>query len=227
MSEQDESKLTQPKRISKNGQVIMANMKEMGITDYEPNTVVQLNDFVYRYAASILEEARAYANNSKKKFPDVNDVRLALQHNCESTFATPPPREVPLELAQTTNESALPPVNPHCGLVLPPDRYHLSSCNYTFRSTQKNVGKSNFGISDGPGMRLTPESNISFSKRTVSEQTDSLPNSVTEIKTQHKKTALKPRIHMLQNVQLTPVNGSGSDSNSLKRKREDESENGV
>ncbi|XP_023014033.1 transcription initiation factor TFIID subunit 9-like [Leptinotarsa decemlineata] len=230
MSDKDKSKPAQPKHIPKDGQVIMAIMKEMGITDYEPKTIVQLTEFVYRYATSILEEARMYANNSKKKFLDVDDVRLALQLTCESTFTTPPPREVLLELAQAKNYSALPPVKPHCGLRLPPDRYCLSSCNYTLRSAQKKIGKSNFGISGGPGMKLTPKSNISFLKRTntpVSKQTVSIPKPVTKINTQSQKTVLKPKIQITQNVQLAPANGMEIDPNSLKRKREDESENGV
>ncbi|KAJ8937760.1 hypothetical protein NQ318_006623 [Aromia moschata] len=89
MADKDKSKQLQPKNIPKDGQVIMAIMKEMGITEYEPKTIVQLTEFVYRYATSILEEARMYANNSKKKFLDADDVRLALQLTSESTFTTP------------------------------------------------------------------------------------------------------------------------------------------
>nr|CAI5817547.1 unnamed protein product [Callosobruchus analis] len=78
MGDKDKLKPNQPKHVPKDGQVIIAIMKEMGIREYEPKTVVQLTEFVYRYATSILEEARMYANNSKKKFLDVDDVRLAL-----------------------------------------------------------------------------------------------------------------------------------------------------
>ncbi|KAG5898081.1 hypothetical protein JTB14_001785 [Gonioctena quinquepunctata] len=231
MSEKDKLKPAQPKHIPKDGQVIMAIMKEMGISDYEPKTIVQLTEFVYRYATSILEEARMYANNSKKKFLDVDDVRLALQLTCESTFTTPPPREVLLELAQAKNYSPLPPVKAHCGLRLPPDRYCLSSCNYTLRSVQKKMGKSNFSVSGGPAMKLTPKSNISFLKRTttpVSKQTVTIPKPITKINTQPQKTVLKPKIQITQNVQLAPANnGMEVDSNTLKRKREDESEIGM
>lgn len=92
----EKAKHAQPKNIPKDGQVILAIMKEMGVTEYEPKTIVQLTEFVYRYATSILEEARMYANNSQKKCLDVGDIRLALQLTAESTFTTPPPREVPI-----------------------------------------------------------------------------------------------------------------------------------
>lgn len=90
----DKGKQSQPKNMPKDGQVILAIMKEMGITEYEPKTIVQLTEFVYRYASSILQEARMYANNSNKKTIDVDDIRLAMQFSAESTFTTPPPREV-------------------------------------------------------------------------------------------------------------------------------------
>ncbi|KAJ8969463.1 hypothetical protein NQ317_015278 [Molorchus minor] len=228
MGDKDKTKSIQPKNIPKDAQVVMAIMKEMGITEYEPKTVVQLTEFVYRYATSILEEARMYANNSKKKYLDVDDVRLALQLTAESTFTTPPPREVVLELAHVRNYSVLPPVKPHCGLRLPPDRYCLSSCNYTLKSVQKKSGKPTYGMSGIPGMKLTSKSNISFLKRAnpgVSKQTVTIPKPVTKIATLAQKTVLKPKIQITQNVQLTPAsNGMDFENNSLKRKREEELE---
>ncbi|XP_018569790.1 transcription initiation factor TFIID subunit 9 [Anoplophora glabripennis] len=239
MSDKDKSKPSQPKNIPKDGQVIMAIMKEMGITDYEPKTIVQLTEFVYRYATSILEEARMYANNSKKKFSDadasnskkkfldVDDVRLALQLTCESTFTTPPPREVLMELAHVKNYSMLPAVKPHCGLRLPPDRYCLSSCNYTLKNAVKKGAKANFSITGATGMKLTPKSNISFLRRAntgINKQTVTIPKPVTKIATQPQKTIAKPKIQITQNVQIVPANNGMEGETSLKRKREDESE---
>ncbi|VEN35809.1 unnamed protein product [Callosobruchus maculatus] len=242
MGDKDKIKSTQPKHVPKDGQVIIAIMKEMGIREYEPKTVVQLTEFVYRYATSILEEARMYANNSKKKFLDVDDVRLALQLTSESTFTTPPPREVLLELAHTKNYSALPPVKPHCGLRLPPDRYCLSSCNYTLKSLKKP----SYIVQGGQGIKLTPKTNVSFLKRTtpiIGKQTVTVPKPMTKISNPNmgpgsggpgghfQKTVLKPKIQITQNVQIAPAISGGSnvnivefESNSLKRKREDEPE---
>ncbi|XP_056630579.1 transcription initiation factor TFIID subunit 9 [Diorhabda sublineata] len=231
MADKDKTKTPQTKHIPKDGQVIMAIMKEMGITDYEPKTIVQLTEFVYRYATSILEEARMYTNNSKQKFLGVDDVRLALQLTCESTFTTPPPREVLMELAHVKNYSVLPQVKPHCGLRLPPDRYCLSSCNYTLRSMKKS-SRPNFGMPGTPTLKITPKTNIQFLKRstpTIAKQTVTIPKAVTKVITnQPQKTILKPKIEITQNLQLTPSNNSNEMDfeilGSLKRKREDEHE---
>lgn len=230
MADKDKLKPTQPKHIPKDGQVILAMMKEMGITDYEPKTIIQLTEFVYRYATSILEEARMYAN-SKKKMLDMDDVRLALQLTSESTFTTPPPREVLLELAHSKNYIMLPSVKAHCGLRLPPDRYCLSSCNYTLKNTTKKGGKTSYSTG-GSVMKMTPKSNVSFLKRTsasVNKQTVTIPKPVTKISTQPQvqKTIFKPKIQITQNVQLAPGVNNGMDfesNNPLKRKREDEND---
>ncbi|CAG9856161.1 unnamed protein product [Phyllotreta striolata] len=223
MADKEKSKVTQSKHFPKDGQVIMAIMKEMGITDYEPKTIVQLTEFVYRYATSILEEARMYATNSKQKFLSVDDVKLALQLTCESTFTTPPPREVLMELANVKNYSVLPPVKPHCGLRLPPDRYCLASSNYTLRSNKKNA-KATFAPV-GPGMKLTPKANINFIKRPaggMAKQTVTIPKPVTKVISTPQKTVLKPKIEIMQNMQIS--NEMDFEMGSLKRKREDDSD---
>lgn len=48
------------------------------------------------------------------------------------------------KLAEVRNAMPLPPIKPHCGLRLPPDRYCLSACNYKLRAaTQpKKMAKS-------------------------------------------------------------------------------------
>ena len=212
-------------------------MKEMGVTEYEPKTVVQLTEFMYRYATSILEEARTYANNSKKKFLDLDDIRLALKLSSESSFTMPPSRDVLLECARTKNNSPLPLIKPHCGLRLPPDRHCLSSCNYSLKGLQKKQNKINFSITNAsPAMKVATKPNISYIKRTnsmgITKQTVTIPKPVPKITTniqqpQQLKTVLKPK------VQITTQQSAGNSSSilnqmdvdtngSLKRKREDE-----
>lgn len=113
---------TQSKHLPKDAQVIMAIMKELGVTDYEPRVINQLLEFIYRYVTSVLEDARVYANHAKKKTIDVEDVRLAVQMQLDKTFTNPPPREVLWEVARVKNVNPLPTIKPHCGLRLPPDR---------------------------------------------------------------------------------------------------------
>ncbi|XP_044750604.1 transcription initiation factor TFIID subunit 9 [Coccinella septempunctata] len=231
------------KNIPKDGQVIMAMMKEMGINEFDPKTIVQLCEFVYRYATSVLDEARMYANNSKKKFLDAEDVRLALQLTNESSFVTPPPREIILECAHVKNYAPLQPVKPHCGLRLPPDRYCLSQCNYTLKQAASNhkKTKTNYVVSGAStGLKITTKPNVSYIKRTnapigVTKQTVTIPKPkiTTNLNLQPQKTVLKPKIHITQNshTQLqmqTSMGSNGSNSmetmESLKRKREEDDE---
>jgi len=235
MSEKEKSKLAQPpKNIPKDGQVIMAIMKEMGITEYEPKTIIQLTEFVYRYATSVLDEARTFANNSKKKFIDVEDVRLALQLSNESCFTSPPPREVLLECARNKNNSPLPLVKPHCGLRLPPDRHCLSACNYILKSNSQKKQNKTGGPGGASGIKIVTKPTVSYIKRTnaspVTKQTVTIPKPITNIANQ-QKTILKPKIQIQQNVQVissvhNTLTAMEVDNNGgLKRKREDEDMN--
>lgn len=225
MSDKEKAKPTPAKNIPKDGQVIMAILKEMGVTEYEPKTIVQLTEFVYRYGTSILEEARMFASNSKKKSLDLDDIRVALQLSSENTFTMPPSREILLEIARNKNKSPLPLVKPHCGLRLPPDRHCLNSCNYTLRGpTKKTGGKTNYSLTgSATGLKLTSKSNINYIKRTspmgVTKQTVTVPKPTGNT----PKTVFKPKIQITQN---NNNNGGTSTSmevdGSLKRKREDE-----
>lgn len=231
MSEKDKQKSAQSKNTPKDAQVILSIMKEMGIQEYEPKTLVQLTEFVYRYATSILEEARAYAN-SKKKSLDLDSVRLALELSSESTFTTPPPREIVMECARNKNNSPLPLVKPHCGLRLPPDRHCLAACNYTLKSSNQRK-KTNYSASGNTAVKIGTKPGLSYIKRTnttgVTKQAVTVPKPITKISTpasQQQKTILKPKIQIMQNIQIaSPANSNESTAmdvdNSLKRKREE------
>lgn len=241
MSDKDKGKFNQPKNIPKDGQVITAIMKEMGITDYEPKTIVQLTEFVYRYGTSVLDEARAFANNCKKKFIDLDDVRLALQLSSESTFTMPPSREALIVCARNKNNSPLPLIKPHCGIRLPPDRHCLNSCNYTLKNNQKKQNKMNFSLANASSaMKVATKQNINYIKRTntigINKQTVTIPKPVTKISTnvsnaQPQKTVLKPKIQITQNITANPTTSNASnlmdiDSiGGIKRKREEDNEN--
>ncbi|KAL1502332.1 hypothetical protein ABEB36_007488 [Hypothenemus hampei] len=229
MAEKDKTKQPQPKNVPKDGQVVLAIMKEMGITEYEPKTIVQLTEFVYRYATSILQEARMYANNSNKRTLDADDIRLAIELTAESSFTTPPPREVVLECASAKNYSALPIVKPHCGLRLPPDRYCLSSCNYTLKSAQKKIPQKT-GFISTPGLKMSAKSNISFIRKqtpAVARQNVSIPKPTMKISGSPVSNIIKPKIQITQNVQIAAPTSSSAGGmqlgeNNLKRKREEE-----
>lgn len=89
-----------------------------------------------------MDDSRIYANHAKKKFIDLDDVRLAVKMQLERTFTNPPPRDVLLDVARAKNNIPLPFVKPSNGLRLPPDRYCLNATNYRLKNaTKKVVGK--------------------------------------------------------------------------------------
>ncbi|XP_063977733.1 transcription initiation factor TFIID subunit 9 isoform X2 [Diachasmimorpha longicaudata] len=155
------------KHVPKDAQVIMSIMKDMGITDYEPKVINQLLEFTYRYITCILDDSKIYANHAKKKFIDLEDVRLAVKMQLDRTFTNPPPRDVLLDVAKSKNNIPLPFVKPNNGLRLPPDRYCLNSANYRVKSFTKKQSTSKVpalvGNSLSGSSRLKGDSNKSMS----------------------------------------------------------------
>jgi len=148
------------KSMPKDGRVMMAILKDMNITDYEPRVVEQLLEFTYRYISSVLEDARTLANFAKKKGPpgaagssgggnqagagavqiDVEDVKLAVQMYAEHNLTSPPTRDILLEVASKKNSTQLPLPKATGGLRLPPDRYCLTAVNYKLKPLKGGSG---------------------------------------------------------------------------------------
>uniref|UniRef100_A0A1I8N0E9 Transcription initiation factor TFIID subunit 9 n=1 Tax=Musca domestica TaxID=7370 RepID=A0A1I8N0E9_MUSDO len=127
----------QVKHVPKDAQVIMSILKDLGIQEYEPRVINQLLEFCYRYVTCILDDAKVFANHARKKTIDLDDVKLATEVVLDKAFTCPPPRHVISKLAEVRNSMPLPPIKPHCGLRLPPDRYCLSACNYKLRAANQ------------------------------------------------------------------------------------------
>lgn len=88
-----------------------------------------------------MDDSRVYANHAKKKFIDLDDVRLAVKMQLERSFTNPPPRDVLLDVARAKNNIPLPFVKPNNGLRLPPDRYCLNATNYRLKNVTKKVAQ--------------------------------------------------------------------------------------
>ncbi|XP_053981009.1 transcription initiation factor TFIID subunit 9 isoform X2 [Hylaeus anthracinus] len=227
------------KHIPKDAQVIMSIMKDMGIADYEPKVINQLLEFTYRYVTCILDDSRIYANHAKKKFIDLDDVRLAVKMQLERTFTNPPPRDVLLDVARAKNNTPLPFVKPSNGLRLPPDRYCLNATNYKLKNaTKKVLGKPLHSLVgnniQGGQSKLKVEGNktgLSIVKRpgtlaTVARtQTISIPKPVLKFSTAASGTATvkaqvtKPKIQITSGQTMPPIK---IEEESMKRKREDD-----
>jgi len=155
----------------KDGQVIAAILKDMGITDYEPRVIHQLLEFSYRYVTNVLEDAQVFSTYSKKKNIDLEDVKLAVQMQSDRTFTSPPPRELLSEISRHRNSLPLPPIKSHAGPRLPPDRYSLISCNYKMKPGERLAPT---GTPSTPGVSLPFRVGLAGSALTK-PQTISLP----------------------------------------------------
>jgi transcription initiation factor TFIID subunit 9B len=82
---------------------------------------------------------RVYANHSKKKGIDLEDVKLASTMLLDKTFTGPPPREILTEVSKLKNTQPLPMIKPHSGIRLPPDRHCLLAANYKLRAATANA----------------------------------------------------------------------------------------
>jgi len=89
------------------------------------------------YVTCILDDAKVYANHARKKTIDLDDVRLATEVTLDKSFTGPLERHVLAKVADVRNSMPLPPIKPHCGLRLPPDRYCLTGVNYKLRATNQ------------------------------------------------------------------------------------------
>ncbi|XP_022087968.1 transcription initiation factor TFIID subunit 9-like [Acanthaster planci] len=129
----------QVKAVPKDAEVMVAILKDMGITEYEPRLVNQMLEFTYRYVTDVLEDAQAYSSHAGRTEIDSDDVKLAIQSRLDHSFTTPPPREFLMEIARQKNNNPLPAIKPHNGLRLPPDRYCLSGSNYRLKPLHKRA----------------------------------------------------------------------------------------
>lgn len=229
------------KHIPKDAQVLMSIMKDMGIMDYEPRVINQLLEFTYRYVTCILDESKIYANHGKKKFIDLDDVRLAVKMQLERSFTNPPPRDVLLDVARMKNNVPLPFVKPNNGLRLPPDRYCLNVANYRLKNTSKKIMNKNLNAMVGNNITVgqtrikmdTNKAGLSIVKRpgtltTVARtQTISIPKPTFKFSTGTtgapavKTPIVKSKIQPATGP-LLPTVKIESDSDSAKRKREDD-----
>ncbi|NP_001273101.1 transcription initiation factor TFIID subunit 9 [Echinops telfairi] len=138
----ESAKVTSPKSMPKDAQMMAQILKDMGITEYEPRVINQMLEFAFRYVTTILDDAKIYSSHAKKATVDADDVRLAIQCRADQSFTSPPPRDFLLDIARQRNQTPLPLIKPYSGPRLPPDRYCLTAPNYRLKSLQKKTSAS-------------------------------------------------------------------------------------
>ncbi|XP_076982766.1 transcription initiation factor TFIID subunit 9B-like [Tamandua tetradactyla] len=230
--------------------LVMAQiLKDMGITDYEPRVINQMLEFAFRYVTTILDDAKIYSNHAKKPNVDADDVRLAIQFRADHSFTSPPPRDFLLDIARQKNQTPLPLIKPYAGPRLPPDRYCLTAPNYRLKSLIKKGGPNQGRLV--PRLSVGAVSSRPTTPTLAAPQTVSVPNKVAtpvSVTSQRftvqippsQSTPAKPVLAAtaVQNVLINPSmigpknilittnmvssQSTANESNSLKRKHEDD-----
>ncbi|XP_017091522.2 transcription initiation factor TFIID subunit 9 [Drosophila bipectinata] len=197
----DKAKISaQIKHVPKDAQVIMSILKELNIHEYEPRVVNQMLEFTFRYVTCILDDAKVYANHARKKTIDLDDVRLATEMTLDKSFTGPPPRHVLAKVAEIRNATPLPPIKPHCGLRLPPDRYCLTGVNYKLRAPNQSKKMTKSALEGRPMKTVVkPASSANGPKRAHSV-----------VNKQQVVTITKPVIKFTTTTAKTVPSNSGS-----------------
>lgn len=185
----------------RDAEVMEAILKEMGVSEYDPMVVHQMLEFTYRYITNVLEDAKVYSEHAKKKEIDVSDVQLAIEAKMNHSFTPPPPRELLLEVARQKNTTPLPLIPDKFGIRLPPERYCLTSNNYSLKKVKKqavsgpNVTSATFRQSTNPLPSI----------KSTTVQMGSLANIPASLLQNVLKAQIVPSNKMLQNKPTTSI----------------------
>ena len=90
------------------------------------------------YAHELLLDAQEYQLTSGRQNITPDDIQLAIHSKMNYHFASPPPRELLLELADKCNKKPLPPIPSEYGLHLPPPEDQLSMDNIRIVNLHEN-----------------------------------------------------------------------------------------
>ncbi|KAL4153761.1 hypothetical protein QTP88_001596 [Uroleucon formosanum] len=121
---------SQGEHSSKDTQVIVSMMKDLGIVEYDQQVLNHLLEFNHRYTTLLLDDAKTFSNFAKKKNVDADDVKMAIQLAQDGIFRRPPSHDVLMEASREVNKIPLPPLRPASGLQIPHDGSNVLQTNY-------------------------------------------------------------------------------------------------
>lgn len=96
------------------------------IQDWEPQTLPQLYEFLYRYSIETLTTAQVYADHAGLPEISADCIKLAIETRIGSSFVTTPSPEILAEIATKKNRVPLPLVGEKFGIRLPPEKHCLT-----------------------------------------------------------------------------------------------------
>lgn len=220
------------KNLPKDGHVMVAILKDMGIADFEPRVLNQLMEFSYRYVSTILEDSKILSSHAKKKNVDSEDVKLAVQMFTEQNFTTPPSRDVLLETARVKNATALPiPKSSSGAMRLPPERHCLTACNYKLKNKTKGGKKkgaaafeTHYYPPEPPRLTINPAPNSNYAMKKNVNLTSGAASNVIKLTPGTTNNGGSPPVFKIQMPTGIQFNTAAPVANTAggKRKREDE-----
>ena len=118
-----------PSQIPREAKLVSLLLESLGVSDYDPSIIHQLLELSHRHILDILSDAQKYAEHADRKDITVDDVKIAVQGKMMSSFSTPPPKDLLIELAAKKNSMPLPQVPEKFGLRLPTEKHTLLAPN--------------------------------------------------------------------------------------------------
>lgn len=90
--------------------VISLILRSLGIEECEPKAILQIHEFVYKYATDVMKDASQYAEMVDRQVITEKDIKLALQTKVGRYFVPPPPRAYMNDIGTMVNSR---PIRPH------------------------------------------------------------------------------------------------------------------
>lgn len=125
-----EDVLQDPSQIPTDAKFVSLLLKSEGVSDFDPNVIPQLLEFMYKYTFDVLKDAQVYAEYAKHKDITLSDVRMSVESRISHSFILPPTRETNMRLVEEINSKPIPIIPYIFGVVLPPEKYTLSGSNF-------------------------------------------------------------------------------------------------
>lgn len=90
-----------------NTKVISVILRSLGIEECEPNTILQIHEFMFKYATDVLRDASQYAQLNDRSIISEKDIKLALQSKVGRYYVPPPSRAYMNEISSMVNSRSL------------------------------------------------------------------------------------------------------------------------
>ena len=93
--------------LPRDAKIISAILRYLGIEECEPEVIIQLLEFAYKYSTSVLLDAASYAKHCDREMISPKDIKLAIQTKASQYFLPPPSRNLLQSYAENINKKPL------------------------------------------------------------------------------------------------------------------------